>query len=99
MLEVKYTGIFSDSMAWLVQIAISTTDFDGKQTEVRNISQIVDDDVFLNTPLLWEHWGKPVFTGVDGVYLVQVSIPVTNGGWKASLHLGMSIACLDREKQ
>lgn len=54
------------------QIVISSTDFDALLSEVRTIVGINGSDVILDKPLIWEHWGKPVYTGVGDTYLPQV---------------------------
>jgi hypothetical protein len=57
------------------QIFVGSTDFDVFQTEVRTIVGTTSTTITLDTPLLWEHWGKPVATGVPGKYLPQVRLP------------------------
>lgn len=82
-----------------MQIVISSTDFDALLSEVRTIVGINGSDVILDKPLVWEHWGKPVYTGVGNTYLPQVKLlllslsPVRPNRRVAEREWGGSRAC------
>jgi hypothetical protein len=52
---------------------VASTDFVGRQSEDRFITANSNFTLTLDRPFNFNHWGKPVFTGVPGRFMVQVN--------------------------
>jgi hypothetical protein len=72
-----YEGVTTHDVG-VVQIVVASTDFDGKQSEKRNITAVAGptpEGLFLlalDRPLEYMHWGDYVPTGLPGIGMLQV---------------------------
>ncbi len=55
-----------------MQVVVASSDFVGYQSEARLITANSNFTVTVDKPFNFNHWGKPVYTGVSGRFMIQV---------------------------